>query len=85
MSPERANKPGSPVSETIVRRIAAEKDVDPLDLPPLFETVEPDALDQLVRSLDGGSDSSVRLDYAGYRVVVSGAGDVVVSPRCEGH
>lgn len=35
------------VSHRVVEAVARERDVDPLDLPPLYDVIDPDALDQL--------------------------------------
>ena len=53
---------------------------DPLDLPPIYETVDPDALDGLL----GGSafaDSSlaIRFEYAGHVVIARSDGEVIVT------
>ncbi|WP_276271017.1 HalOD1 output domain-containing protein [Haloarcula litorea] len=46
------------------------------ELPPLAETIDPEALDTLC---DGTADVCVRFDYAGYRVRVEG-GSVALLP-----
>lgn len=53
---------------------------DPLELPPIYETVDPEALDALL----GGStfaDSSlaVRFEYAGFVVIARSDGEVIVT------
>ena len=67
-------------SERVVEAVAARKGVDPLDLVvPLFESVDPDMLDLLVRTADDGADrSSARVEfvYDGYQVTVTADGSV---------
>lgn len=62
-------------SEAVVERIANREGVDPLELTPLYEAVDPDALDSLVTP-DGGSASGLRIEfsYHGYELRVTGEG-----------
>jgi hypothetical protein len=56
------------VSRRVVEALAAATGNDPVDLdPPLFDAVDPDALDALHDSSDG---TQVRFDYDGRTVVV---------------
>lgn len=63
------------VADRVVTEVADLAGVDPLDLPVLFDRVDPDALNMLVDGLDDGE---VEFDYAGYEVVVDSAGTVDV-------
>lgn len=71
-----------PVSTTLARAIAAAKDVDPLDLDPLYESIDPDALDRLFdpeRGTFGVSpDLRVGFSVSEFDVTVDGSGHVVV-------
>jgi len=72
----------SPSTE-VVRRVASEASVDPIDLPPLYEAVDPDALDRFLESVDGTTPTvseAVRFRYAGYHVAVEADGAVALSP-----
>lgn len=63
-----------PISTRIIRVVANRAGEDAIDLPPLFESVEPDALDGLFRPMAGGiprDGGEVSFSYAGYRVTVS--------------
>lgn len=54
----------------IADRVAAREGVEPTDLPPLFDSVDADALSTL---LGGDTDSlTVEFTYCGYRVTVDG-------------
>jgi hypothetical protein len=55
------------ISERIVWTVATAADRDPLELPPLYDAIDPDALDALV---DRMSDGTVSFAYAGYEVTV---------------
>lgn len=66
------------VSTAVVAAVADAKDVDPLDLEPLYETVDPDALDALFSGACG-SPTEVSFTFAGFEVVVRGADDVAVT------
>ena len=67
------------VSETVVDAISAAARVDPTTMPPLYETVDPDALDALFRTDAPGV--SISFDYDGFTVEVEGAGTVRVVAR----
>jgi hypothetical protein len=56
-------------SEAMVRAVAGLRDEDPIDLAPLFETVDPDALDALVDGSPGGLE--LRMRYEGCGVAVT--------------
>lgn len=70
-------------SRAIIEEVAAQEGVDPVDLDvPLFETIDPEALDTLVETADTGySDTTLLLEftYYGYDVGVSSDGAVSVS------
>lgn len=63
--------------------VANYSDTDVMDLPPLFYSIDPDALDALIRSM---SDGSVSFTYAGQRITVTSRGAIRVgdnSTSCE--
>lgn len=70
-------------SEAVVDAVAEAKGVSTLDVhPPLYEAVDPDALDELVTSMSClGSESAghVTFHYSGYEVVVTGSGEVSIT------
>lgn len=75
------------VSEEVVLSVAAAKGVDPLELDPLFDVIDPEALDALYeRDADRtGSPRRVEFTYEGHRVAVGEDGSVTVSkPPLEG-
>lgn len=55
----------------IIREVAANEDCDALDLPPLYDRVDPAALETL------GPTHTVQFDYLGYEITVD-AGTVTV-------
>lgn len=63
----------SSVPAGVVETVAAATDRDPVDLPPLYESVDPDALDACVASMASGT---VTFSYAGYAVTVDDEGSV---------
>lgn len=70
------------VTEQIVRQVASAMNHDPLELPPLYESVDPDGLERLVDSM---ADGEVSFTYAGHQVTVSDDGTVDVDePRSRG-
>lgn len=58
-------------SETVVRAVASLRNEDPAELEPLFETVDPDALDALVDRDSATADLELRLTYEGCEIVVT--------------
>lgn len=65
-------------SQAIIDAVADAEETTPLALdPPLYEAVDPDALDTVFQD---GTDGTVSFSYHGYAVEVSSGGEVVVSP-----
>lgn len=78
----------SAVSQRVVAAVADARDVDPLELPPLYDVIDPDALDQLFAQDARGSEKGPRrviFVVAGCEVVVHSDGgvDVTVSGERE--
>jgi hypothetical protein len=71
-------------STAVIRAVAAHDGVDETELPPLYDAVDPDALDALLASTraDGPGQASVTFEYAGHTVVVSGDGTVSLEQDC---
>lgn len=70
-----------PASEAVVERVAEAEDVDPLDLDPLYEAIDPDALDTLCGGPRRDARPSARIvfEYHGYTVVVDGPYSVALA------
>lgn len=69
------------LSELLVMSVADIADEDPLELEPLYETIDPDTLDDFVAS--GGSatlDGHISLDYEGYHLTVHASGLLEIRP-----
>lgn len=60
-----------PLPMAIVERIAARENVDPLELPPLHDAVDTDALTALFATPERRADT-VTFSYHGYEVTVEG-------------
>lgn len=54
---------GQAISTAIVRRIASIEGVEPTALPPLYEWIDPDALDALFASRPSGRDRAGRIGF----------------------
>lgn len=64
-------------SIAIVEKVAALEGTDLTELPPLYEVVDPEALDELVESADPESaDFEVEFPYCGHEVTVSTDGEI---------
>jgi len=69
------------VSMAVVEAVADAEDVDPLDLEPLNDAIDPDALDSLFSQGGAPADGSVHevsLQFNGCHVTVRDTGEVVV-------
>ena len=75
------------VSEAVVRAVADAKGVSPLDVnPPLASVIDPDALENVVASMDDpASESANRVEfvYSGYTVTVTDDDVSVARPGAE--
>lgn len=85
IGPDTVNHERDPDERTamaVVEAVAAATDREVTALPPMFDVVNPDALDALVRS-DGTSDPDVRVSfpYAGTDVHVRSEGSIDVRLR----
>lgn len=70
------------VSTSVVTAVARAHGVHPTDLPPLFDTIDPEALDALVThhvERSSRTDLVVTFVYEGCEVTVHGDGEIVVS------
>lgn len=68
-------------SEAVVEAVADAEGVEPTDLRPLYEVVDPDALDSLFRERLGRGEPALGLitfQYQGYRVQVDEDGRVTL-------
>lgn len=61
------------VSNRVVEMVATETSANPLGLPPLYESVSPDALDLCVAQMTGGT---ISFEYAGIAVIVDSDGTI---------
>lgn len=69
-----------PLPIEIVERVAARENVDPLELPPLHDVVDTDALTALFANPEQRIDQ-VTFSYQGYDVTVEGVRQIRVDPR----
>ncbi|MFA9518166.1 HalOD1 output domain-containing protein [Halopenitus sp. H-Gu1] len=67
-----------PVSERVIRNVAETTDSDPLDLPLLYDAVDPDALNAIIESM---SDGEVTFTYAGHEVTVTSDGAISLDEK----
>lgn len=65
---------------SVVEAVADRSGTSPLDLPPLYDAVDPDRLDRLFTPTDPETTGSALFSYAGYDVTVTAACDVTLSP-----
>lgn len=60
------------VTETVVEELATAKGVGVFDVTPLFDSVDPDALEQLFADGAAANHLSVEFTHDGYRVRIDG-------------
>lgn len=72
-----------PPTEAVIAAVAAAKDADETALPPLFERIDPDALESLFAATSdrtGQRNGNLTFDYAGCQITVNSHGTVIVDP-----
>jgi len=77
----RAGSDSGAVSLAVVEALAEAQDVSPLELdPPLFDAVDPEALDGLFAASDAIVEGRIVFTVDGYEVTVTAENDVYVEP-----
>ena len=71
------------ISLRVVEALATATDTAPNELDPLYNTIDPEALDRLFRP-DSGDEIRVTFEYAGSDVEIRGDGTVVVDGTVHG-
>ena len=66
-------------STAVAELVAEATDSDPAAIGPLYDAIDSDALDALVRHRGGSTDCVVTFPYDGVEVTVSGDGEVLVT------
>ncbi|WP_458191143.1 HalOD1 output domain-containing protein [Haladaptatus sp. NG-WS-4] len=66
----------------ILEAITAREEINPDDCPPLYDVIDPDALDNLFTPTQTGSErhGKVIFQYCGYRVTVAGDRTISLDP-----
>lgn len=66
----------------ILKAITAREEVDSDDCPPLYDVIDPDALDNLFAPTQAGSErhGKIAFQYCGYRVTVFGDRTISLDP-----
>jgi hypothetical protein len=69
----------------VVETVAEIDNVDPTELPPLADTIDPDVVDQLVTSAGSDSDSLAALcfTFSGWNVFVRADGTIIIGDPAE--
>lgn len=68
----------------ISRIVAEETESDICELPPVYEIIDPDALEAFLRcseDFDTRPKRSVEFSYCGYRIMVDSTGEVILHPE----
>lgn len=72
------------VTDAVVRAVSSETGADRIELPPLYSTVDPDALNRLFTNRRSGTtrqpNSVIGFTYADQRVQVKSDGTITVDP-----
>lgn len=67
-----------PPSEAVVNAVAAAEDRDQLELSPIYDVIDTDALDSL---LEGSRGVNVTFQYEGYTVIVRENAEIILEPQ----
>lgn len=70
------------IAQRVVRTVASTTDSDALELPPLYDVIDPEALESLVTRMAQGE---VVFAYAGHEVTVESDGAVSLDDPRAGH
>jgi hypothetical protein len=70
----------TPPSQKLSTRVAAKVDCNVVELPPLYNTIDPDKLDTIVESMTNGA---VSFRYTGHEITVSSDGSVTLCDQPE--
>ena len=74
----------TPASMAVVATLADVMDTDPVELDPLQSTVDPDALDSLVRVRNGANgDIHAAFTHEGHAITVHSDGVITITPEHE--
>jgi len=68
------------ITEVVIDALTAASGRDPLDLPPLYEAVDPDALELIVREPNAAPERSCFVGFAvgEWGVIITGSGEIQV-------
>lgn len=86
-APDAVGDTDPPLTDEVVASVAAARSVDPLDLPPLNESINPTALNTLFSSYwaeDPDYEGRITFAYAECDVAVAVDGGVEVTARADG-
>lgn len=75
---QNSNRETTPII-AVVSAVADAAGTDPLELPPLSNAINPEAVNDLVDCRQSSGLESISFEYAEYDVVVSGTGDIQVT------
>ena len=80
---ESTNRPS--ITESVIECVARESGRTALELPPLWNAIDPDALDAMFEPTKAGHERSgrVQFSYCGYLVTVEADDDVTVTLESE--
>jgi len=67
-------------SMAIIEAMASVRDTTPTELDPLVETVDPMAIDRLVKKADATDDRVLEFRYVDHQVTIRGQGTVEIRP-----
>ncbi|NUB93822.1 hypothetical protein HT576_22880 [Haloterrigena sp. SYSU A121-1] len=81
MTTQSVESTNQSVSVAVVEAIAAATDQSPLEVEPLYHTIDPEALNMLFHNVGSQSQARGRITFVhcGYEVTVEATGDVTVT------
>ena len=70
------------IPERVIRNVADANGVDAVELPPLYDAIDPEALSAVVTTMSGGG---ISFTYAEREVTVTSDGEISLLGRSTGH
>ncbi|OVE83836.1 HalOD1 output domain-containing protein [Natronolimnobius baerhuensis] len=67
------------VTEAVIDAVATATGTDPIELPPLYDSIDPDALNTLFDRQREGAGLEMAFFYADYHIAIEGGDRIIVS------
>ncbi|WP_317175991.1 HalOD1 output domain-containing protein [Halomontanus rarus] len=69
------------ITAKIITKVARYEEVNPIELPPMWDSIDPEALDLLIQSSSDETALRLKFSYYGYNIVVGEKDELDVAPK----